>query len=153
MKEIKFRAWDLGRGKMVLNPSIAFMQGWMGIDKTCCVNCLFDNGDQLGWMQYTGLKDKNGKEIYEGDILTLVVNIPDGYDPMQDYEMNHNEVLKYKVEIDEDIIRIKLIPLTDEDNPFGTDDYAWYLTDSDEEHEIEIIGNIYEDRHLIDNNS
>lgn len=55
MREIKFRAWDTV--KMQIIPWEA-MQGW-------AMSC-FGNSRL---MQFTGLYDKNGKEIYEGDIL------------------------------------------------------------------------------------
>ncbi len=55
MREIKFRAWD--KLDRVMNTDLPT------IDFECCkINGLI-------LMQYTGLKDKNGKEIYEGDIV------------------------------------------------------------------------------------
>ena len=67
MREIKFRAWDLDEKKMLYSPSEygvtfdgrpIFLDWGGGVDSIVVLV-----------MQYTGLKDKNGKEIYEGDIL------------------------------------------------------------------------------------
>jgi YopX protein len=61
-REIKFRAWDDGNTQGEgLNPimyhfDLTTDNSWI-LEKKCPV------------MQFTGLHDKNGKEIYEGDIL------------------------------------------------------------------------------------
>ncbi|MES0444931.1 MAG: YopX family protein [Desulfobacterales bacterium] len=68
MREIKFRAWDKTGECMV--PWNAMTQTAFNDNK---MNLLYDImcGHRLNveLMQYTGLKDKNGKEIYEGDII------------------------------------------------------------------------------------
>ena len=63
MREIKFRVFDSRNKKMITN-NVCFQLA-LSVDGTIKAGII---GDIL--MQYTGLKDKNGKEIYEGDILT-----------------------------------------------------------------------------------
>jgi uncharacterized phage protein (TIGR01671 family) len=63
MREIKFRAWEKNLKEIIPIDSIDFEHKLVNMDSAW----RFLNEVEL--IQYTGLKDKNGKEIYEGDIL------------------------------------------------------------------------------------
>jgi uncharacterized phage protein (TIGR01671 family) len=61
MREIKFRAWSNETNEMMTHDDLLKGDGYyLGLSGKLNAIIL---------MQYTGLKDKNGKEIYEGDII------------------------------------------------------------------------------------
>jgi uncharacterized phage protein (TIGR01671 family) len=132
-REIKFRAWD-GK-KMLHNVGIhPFIIQALWRDKD---NKMKESDDgayivspaftAYHIMQFTGLHDKNGKEIYEGDILRLL----DSYN--NNWSRNGGEVIFSNKYVGGWVITSK-----------GHD-----LTIGVRQHEVEIIGNIYETPELL----
>ena len=142
MKEIKFRAYDLKK-KVVfpvhridfnkINQSIEFIKGYDDWDKDGYTvygggNMKYANKDRYILMQYTGLKDKNGKEIYEGDIVKVFLSCKGDYITAE---------IKYSEEYAQYII-VNTRCIIHEAESLG--DY----------NELEIIGNIYDNPDLLE---
>lgn len=131
MREIKFRAWDKNRNLMCTSDIAGHWKTDYLLDLEMTVwdtskGLSFDGivEDTFEFMQYTGLKDKNGKEIYEGDIIEWV-------------NWSNNES--------------KLITIIEYENDYAAFFLGnWYERSFPEtSEEALIIGNIYENPELL----
>jgi len=146
MKTLKFRAWD--KKKKVMHNDFQFIKSgdkdsdWLIFtsDKYLLENNKtnpFINpsphfAQQFEIMQYTGLKDKNGKDIYFGDILATSNNNPE-------FDIWKKEDWGYTV-------------VGGNPNELGVSYSNWTLEEEDSVYSkefVEIIGNIYKNKNLI----
>ena len=72
MREIKFRAWDKEENKIVTVNGICWRNGT--VNDINADGSFHEPAERYILMQYTGLKDKNGRDIYDGDILRSLGN-------------------------------------------------------------------------------
>ena len=132
MRDIKFRAWNREKNIMVYDNEDDTCGYWDGCynSNIGMINTILNSKyyEQYDFMQYAGLKDKNGKEIYEGDIIRFKDRITNKEDvfTVKYSEERASFVLNNKV-YDEMTINVRDKILL-----------------------VEVIGNIYDDPELLE---
>lgn len=137
----RFRVWNIKEKEMIYNAEIAYdgmnyntewqignntNDGWVD-----CFGYYLDYPNDYEVMQCTGLKDKNGKLIYEGDILGGT------YENLYVHYCNNCKQFQLKA------------------NDYGCmaceGDVHWCeVVESEDENELEVIGNIYQNKELLE---
>ena len=133
-REIKFRAWEVNKG---LGGRMTEPFTLIDIHNRKYVATGF--ADRIEFMQFTGLLDKNGKEIYEGDILRSLHYKLENQDP---------KYLYHKVIYDTNHAFFDAINVTNKDESLLTNGNC-FLYVALKDNTIEVIGNIYENPDLL----
>lgn len=156
-REIKFRAWDFTHKRMLYDGVCVFYPSYPkeikgGVSLSGQVHLDPEENYHIiplmnhKTMQYTGLKDKNGKEIYEGDILSFHAFVNSG--GMGGYSESDFEgkgVIEYRPDGMTYVIHGR--------GSHINETMDWLLEDTthfETGESIEVIGNIYENPELLE---
>ena len=135
MREIKFRAWDKKEKRML---EVVTLKQLVTEGALCSLKYFEDKFS----MQYTGLKDKNGAEIYEGDVIRWGMNGLE-LSGVRYAVVNMFPSLKFDLLFYEDEKSgIRNHPL----RPFSFEFPNFIYKDT--ENYLEVVGNIYENKEL-----
>jgi uncharacterized phage protein (TIGR01671 family) len=129
MRELRFRAWDRIKRKMLYGVSPFNVH--ITDENEPLLSLEYSKHDDCEFEQYTGLKDKNDKEIYEGDIVE------------EDIDFNSkmtDGTFRYRVYWDECLLCWALDPIGRE----SIHDELWQTNLS-----RRVIGNIHENPELL----
>lgn len=127
MKETRFRAWDKENNTMLT---------WEQLKSEADFSWFID--EDLVFMQYTGVKDKRGVEIFDGDILTT-----EQYPYQVEGEYNYHGVVEWDKESAGYIV-VKYVV-----NPLISGISNGMADRFEEVDGFEVIGNIYQNKDLI----
>lgn len=136
-RDIRFRAWDLNKKEWITHCDMS-LEGELILNEA-----MVYEGDYI-LMQYTGLLDKNGKEIYESDLFVVTYSdLPNGFEYFSNTRKKkfidvyaevvfHNGkwTLKHKEPVDNEVVYGDMYKVL-KDNP------------------KEVIGNIFENPELL----
>lgn len=129
MREIKFRAYHKERKEIFEIASIDFEEKKAALSNGI-IKLLNVDFKQFELLQYTGLKDENGKEIYEGDIVLIKLDETSTW---------YKTVIKFK----EGVFIASLV---------DGEDYIYIFNRGFDNNDFEVIGNIYENKNLLEEN-
>jgi uncharacterized phage protein (TIGR01671 family) len=155
MREIKFRAWDLEEKHMYECVSVACTRENKWISMIVAKNGFIDAiQNEHILMQYTGLKDKNGKEIFEGDLVVGSKTWCDGY-LSKKYPKIINVICEIRFDggkfYSHELCATKEHKEAYENNTYRERNYTLepFPTTKTVNNRLEVIGNIYESPELI----
>lgn len=149
---IKFKAWNEYR--KIMSDYVSAIQNGDTQGTPSSVNVIVNrknetwdiDNDDVKLLQFTGLKDMNGKGIYEGDILRLSYQKPKTYIYKDKYD------LKPKITMPETVV--KTAKVTQDAGSFGVIIYKVVFTTLRDiekgQQNIEVIGNVYENPELLE---
>ena len=137
MREIKFRAWDKDCNFWAKDHWKLYLNGGVSIESTWATN-------NVELCQFTGLLDKNGKEIYEGDIVKY------GKFALNDTKKyGENSWHNLPAGVNDDDISTVIGVFEINFTPKGLTSIDSMINNNPDVFGVEIIGNIYENPELL----